>query len=388
MSDTAQGPGWWQTADGRWYAPESHPEYSPSGRLGTHGATATQPAPATTVPAAATTTVPNAAVSDQPTVTNGPPVEPPALPPNEHTAAWPAGPSVETTSTREPLTPLRLAALGGLGLATVGVFMAWASATASLLGMRLTLNVAGTHLQTGRIFLGVLVVIIVCSWWHWTTSGRMGGAALSAAWLAALAVAIYEMSDVTSVPTHDYVTLDIGLGLYLCGLGALLGTVCSVADLALHWSPAPPGTDAGPVLAFCGVAVLAAMVLAVGFGSQSTSNPLSNIPSYKPSHFGGSGTSGGTGTSGSGGGVGSSGDTGNTGSEGGSGSSGTTGSTGNTGLGNSGFSNSGAGNSGFGNSGVGDSGFGNSGTGNSGLGNSGTGNSGFGNSGNSGAGSI
>src|ERR1700683_3506192 len=25
MSDEAQGPGWWQASDGRWYPPESHP---------------------------------------------------------------------------------------------------------------------------------------------------------------------------------------------------------------------------------------------------------------------------------------------------------------------------------------------------------------------------
>ena len=26
MSDASQGPGWWQAADGRWYAPELHPD--------------------------------------------------------------------------------------------------------------------------------------------------------------------------------------------------------------------------------------------------------------------------------------------------------------------------------------------------------------------------
>src|ERR1700733_10265072 len=29
MSDTSQGPGWWQAADGKWYAPEQHPDYQP-----------------------------------------------------------------------------------------------------------------------------------------------------------------------------------------------------------------------------------------------------------------------------------------------------------------------------------------------------------------------
>src|ERR1700722_18738779 len=29
MSDTSQGPGWWQASDGRWYAPEQHPNVCP-----------------------------------------------------------------------------------------------------------------------------------------------------------------------------------------------------------------------------------------------------------------------------------------------------------------------------------------------------------------------
>ncbi len=30
MSDTAQGPGWWQASDGKWYAPEQHPDHKSS----------------------------------------------------------------------------------------------------------------------------------------------------------------------------------------------------------------------------------------------------------------------------------------------------------------------------------------------------------------------
>src|SRR5580700_12352545 len=29
MSDTSQGPGWWQASDGRWYRPEQHPDHVP-----------------------------------------------------------------------------------------------------------------------------------------------------------------------------------------------------------------------------------------------------------------------------------------------------------------------------------------------------------------------
>jgi hypothetical protein len=39
MSDVAQGQGWWQASDGKWYPPEQHPNYQP-------------PVPATTMPVA------------------------------------------------------------------------------------------------------------------------------------------------------------------------------------------------------------------------------------------------------------------------------------------------------------------------------------------------
>ncbi|MGI9623240.1 MAG: DUF4234 domain-containing protein [Acidimicrobiales bacterium] len=29
MSDTSQGPGWWEASDGKWYPPESHPDQRP-----------------------------------------------------------------------------------------------------------------------------------------------------------------------------------------------------------------------------------------------------------------------------------------------------------------------------------------------------------------------
>ena len=31
MSDTSQGPGWWQASDGKWYPPEQAPGYQPPG---------------------------------------------------------------------------------------------------------------------------------------------------------------------------------------------------------------------------------------------------------------------------------------------------------------------------------------------------------------------
>ncbi len=50
MSDTQQGPGWWQATDGRWYAPETHPSRQvpppgPPPAPGTHIPTADYPVP-------------------------------------------------------------------------------------------------------------------------------------------------------------------------------------------------------------------------------------------------------------------------------------------------------------------------------------------------------
>lgn len=30
MSDVSQGDGWWRASDGKWYAPEQHPDYKPA----------------------------------------------------------------------------------------------------------------------------------------------------------------------------------------------------------------------------------------------------------------------------------------------------------------------------------------------------------------------
>jgi hypothetical protein len=50
VSDTAQGPGWWKASDGKWYAPELHPNYVPSPPLPPPPAVATPPAPQSAAP--------------------------------------------------------------------------------------------------------------------------------------------------------------------------------------------------------------------------------------------------------------------------------------------------------------------------------------------------
>jgi polyhydroxybutyrate depolymerase len=57
VSDTARGPGWWQASDGRWYAPELHPDAARFSSAGTDLPNAGAPARPTTSP-------PGALVSD------------------------------------------------------------------------------------------------------------------------------------------------------------------------------------------------------------------------------------------------------------------------------------------------------------------------------------
>ena len=69
MSDASQGPGWWQASDGKWYAPELHPDYTPPDE-----------------PAVPDATTPIAPMGGEPTT---PISTPPAGPP---TAAFPTVP--------------------------------------------------------------------------------------------------------------------------------------------------------------------------------------------------------------------------------------------------------------------------------------------------------
>jgi hypothetical protein len=66
MSDTQQGPGWWQASDGKWYPPETHPSRQvpapsppptygtpiPTASSGTSGVPAAGPSPTTGYPVA------------------------------------------------------------------------------------------------------------------------------------------------------------------------------------------------------------------------------------------------------------------------------------------------------------------------------------------------
>ncbi len=383
MSDTAQGPGWWQSPEGTWYPPESHPEYRTAAqwmaeRPTTPGGVAIDVRTAPVAPvrvAAEPTTAPFGSAS---TVAAPPPED--AWP--DATATWGRGapPERSGTGAGNPFSPVRLVGLGALAIALVGVFLAWAKTSVAVFGVHVSDSVQGIHLGEGRILGGVLVAAACVSWWHLGARGRTSGGLLALLWLGALSIGIYEVAHIITVPTHGLLSLEVGGGLYLCVFAASIGTLCALFDLAQVWdrraqafpTPATSATPATPagVLWLGGVVAVGAVSAASFIGSQATGSPVGPIPTVAPAHPAPSGAS-------NPGGPGGSGTTGGTGAFGSSG-------TGNTGPADNGFGNSGSGDSGLGNSGLGNSGSGNSGVGDSGLGNSGLGSSGSGDPGSGG----
>ncbi len=351
MSDASQGPDWWRASDGMWYPPELHPDY----------VTRRVPGPTRSAPSSPRT----------PTARAHSGVGAPVLSDPRRSAGAPSG----LRSPPSPFIALRVVSLAALVLSIVGVNMPWATTDAALSGLRT--SVTGIGLGTGRLLCGVLAVVLVLSWWHLAATSRRTGVLLFASWLGALALSVYEIVDVIAVPTRGLFTLNIGVGLYLCGFAALVACVCSLADLAQLCSAAHPVGPANPGVVWAGgLVALAVVAAAAAFaGYRAAASPVGPIPALSPDQPfdngtggpppGGDGSTGGTGSgstggtgSGSTGGTGSTGNSGNFGGSGNSGNSGTTGSTGNSGNSGpgGGLGNSGSGNSGpdfFGNSGPG-----------------------------------
>lgn len=100
MSDTSQGPGWWQASDGKWYAPELYPKDWP--KPNSTGDESTEAAAATTTAAAEPAPVAEPEPSTPPVAESEPstpPVAEPAAAPTTESL-----PVVETPAT-PPITP-------------------------------------------------------------------------------------------------------------------------------------------------------------------------------------------------------------------------------------------------------------------------------------------
>jgi hypothetical protein len=327
--DASQGPDWWRASDGMWYPPESHPAY----------VVRRVPRPTSTALPA-----PGAETAQAPTNVRAPVLTEPHPP----VADAPGGPR----SAPSPFAALRVVSLASLVLSLVGVNLPWATTDTALRG--LSASVTGVGLGSGQLLCGVLAVVLVCSWWHLVATSRRSGVVLFASWLGALALSVYEMVDTIAVPTRGLFTLNIGAGLYLCGFAALMGSVCSLTDLAQLWSKAgAAGTVARGALWAGGLLALVLVAAASFFGNGAARSPVGPIhvesPNPPPDNGAGgtgpagSGPSGGTGSSGSTGATGSTGDTGGSGNSGpgffgnsGPGFLGNSGDSGNSGTGNSG----------------------------------------------------
>jgi hypothetical protein len=101
MSNASQGPGWWQASDGRWYAPEQHPDYKPQPPPPPSAAPAPPPPnPPSTVPAPPLPNPPAAPAPSPPSGAQAPPAPnawsgaqapPPPRPPSPGVSIPPAG---------------------------------------------------------------------------------------------------------------------------------------------------------------------------------------------------------------------------------------------------------------------------------------------------------
>jgi hypothetical protein len=125
MSETQQGAGWWQASDGKWYAPELHPNYvapttqPPAGDLPSTAATTPTSAP---VP----TTAPAPGYAAPPTgPPTGPPGSPPAAPPPGGYAYPPAGFQPNLASAR----------YSGLAIASLVLSIVWLGGIGAILAV-------------------------------------------------------------------------------------------------------------------------------------------------------------------------------------------------------------------------------------------------------------
>lgn len=243
MSDQSQGTDWWQASDGKWYPPETHPDYV---------APAPPPPPAPPAPPAPTA----------PPVVQRPlsPQAPPAVPGPQYGAPPPVAspPSLPRPSTTPggPSTgpfagksTAQLIVLGCAAVIAVSCFLPWVRV--SFLG---TYTAAGTDEGgDGWLFLGGAAVLAVLAWLKPVSWPVLGVSVLGAAgWL-------YERHE---IGTAKGIGISIGMGLWLILLACLVAGGTAVHET----SPAPPGPPESGLLPVAqrykvGVAILAVLLV-------------------------------------------------------------------------------------------------------------------------------
>jgi hypothetical protein len=251
MSDSSQGPGWWVASDGKWYAPEQHPD----ARAAADQAEVTDQATPTTTKATESEPVdadaaepagePEASDSESPAPAADEAVT--AAQPPIATAAAP--PTAETLETAEPGEQQVVAAttnivagliaLAGAAMIVVGSFLPWGEATGLLEGTVDGFDSNGV----GTLIAGVVLA--------GTAGLLLGGVrhvlllvAVLGSSLTALGLAIYSMLDITGAASDNLVDeviavtgrdaaevaaagtgLDVAYGLWIVLAGAAIGLI-------------------------------------------------------------------------------------------------------------------------------------------------------------------
>lgn len=169
MSDQAQGPGWWQAADGRWYPPNPRPQQR------SH---------------------------DQAT-------DPPSTVPSSAWSARMRGGFSDRTLEQKLLLVAAVAI-------AAGCFLPWVRV--QFIG---TITASGIDADDGWIFLGGAVLVGLLAW-----MGRPGKTLLILCALAAVGFVV-EYDDIKNSPESDELAVSIGFGLWLILAASILGFVAA-----------------------------------------------------------------------------------------------------------------------------------------------------------------
>src|SRR5664280_1378286 len=191
MSDTSQGSGWWQASDGKWYAPESNPDYTP-------------PSPVSSVEASA--------VGSKPVVTSS------------------ASPGAKGEGAARTMpTPKQWVMIGACAVGILGTLTTWITANAGFFSV----SVNGISSDDGKIAVVLALLATVATLVNiWKPRRVLAFASVILFGLLAI-LSIYEIVNISSKSySGDGMTISasVGIGVYLCLLGGVAGVVAWIIN--------------------------------------------------------------------------------------------------------------------------------------------------------------
>jgi hypothetical protein len=197
MSDVSHGPGWWLASDGKWYAPESHPNYVPP----------PSPPPLTPPPPPKWTQAPQ----DSPAASSGQP-----------TSVQQSGTGFSLAS----IKPLPGIVIGAGAVLALGSLLPWATVTSGFGSISVNGTSGDGDITLVFGIIGVVMGVLLVR--GFVATGWLVGTGV--VFLAALGVSLHDASDVSSVSnqiTQD-VGVNVGFGLWLCVLASIAGLAATV----------------------------------------------------------------------------------------------------------------------------------------------------------------